>query len=208
MGTRIGSTLFVIIIVSFVFSCTKDEDVFPAGRFLYQGFDTASQEVANGQMTLVLEDSRISGRKDISGKAIESGESSVEGWVDEDETIHIRLTFNKGPNMLIIGHYEDGWLNGRRFMELMSGSQVVGTFKAKKIDNTNAYRQIAWDYIDGEHNETIMGNMDDGIVQSDHYGDALTVSVTWHTTQDALVGPITIHIDPYSMEVVGINPRL
>ncbi len=198
----------IVIMWPWVFGCSNDDNPFPSGSYLYRGFDNEQQEVTSGEITFVVDGSLISGKKNITGESLESGESSVEGWVDEDETIHIRLTFNKGPNILIIGHYEDGWLNGRRFMELMSGLQVVGTFKAKKIDNTNVYRQIAWDYIDGEHNETIMGNMDDGIVQSDHYGDALTVSVTWHTTQDALVGPITIHIDPYSMEVVGINPRL
>lgn len=207
MGTRIGSTLFVIIIVSCVFSCMKDEDVSPAGHFLYQGFDSASQEVANGQMTLVLEDSRISGRKDITGEAMESGKSRVEGWVDEDETIHIRLTFNKGPNILITGRYENGWLRGQRILESLAGRQAAGTFDARRTDGIEAYCRIAWAYIDGDHDDTIIGRMNDGIVRTDHYGDTATISVTWHTTQDALLGPITVHIDPFTMEVIGINPR-
>lgn len=208
MNLRICLKLLILTILPWALGCSHDEDSFSSGFYQYHGFDNELQEVTNGELTLMVDGSLISGQKNITGEAPESGENMIEGWIDDHDTVYVRFTFNKGPNMLIVGYYENGWLNGHRFLELISGPQAAGTFKAKKIDNRNVYRQIAWAYIDGEHNETIIGNMDDGVVRSDHYGVEPTVSVTWRTTQDALLGLITVHIDPINTKVLGINPRL
>jgi hypothetical protein len=84
---------------------------------------------------------------------------------------------------------------------------TVACYSSGEPFDDDEYRRIAWEYIDGDHDETIIGGMYDGEVSE--YMDLVTpmVGVTWHTTEDALLGPITVNINRRSKCVVGITPR-
>jgi hypothetical protein len=87
------------------------------------------------------------------------------------------------------------------------------TFSCNLIfdDGYNEYRKIAWDYINGESDKTILGDWYDGKVDSEAIYSATqdtSISVTWNTTEDDLLGPITVYIQLDKKKVLGCDPRL
>lgn len=75
------------------------------------------------------------------------------------------------------------------------------------MTDEDEYRRIAWEYIDGDLDTTIIGGIHTGRVKSDSFYNLPSVSVTWNTTVDALLGPLTVHINPLTQQVMGINLR-
>ena len=84
---------------------------------------------------------------------------------------------------------------------------TVACYSSGGTFDDDEYRRIAWEYIDGNHDETIIGGMNDGVVKEYEDRGTPMVSVTWHTTEDALLGPLTVNINRRSKCVVGIVPR-
>ncbi|MGH7454184.1 MAG: hypothetical protein ACRENG_22715 [bacterium] len=69
------------------------------------------------------------------------------------------------------------------------------------------YRTIAWNHIDAQEKATVTGDWRTARVQNTQWNDKTAVSVTFNTTDDALLGPIVIMIDPPTKKVVQQLPR-
>jgi hypothetical protein len=69
------------------------------------------------------------------------------------------------------------------------------------------FRTIAWNYITEQEKATVTGDWHAARVQVTQWNDKAAVSVTFNTTNDALLGPIVIMIDPPTKKVVQQLPR-
>ncbi|MCI0696154.1 hypothetical protein L0337_29650 [candidate division KSB1 bacterium] len=69
------------------------------------------------------------------------------------------------------------------------------------------FRTIAWNYITEPEKATVTGDWRTAKVQTTQWNDKTAVSVTFNTTDDALLGPIVIMIDPPTKKVVQQLPR-
>lgn len=65
-------------------------------------------------------------------------------------------------------------------------------------------REIAYNYLDENTKQTIIGNWKEAIVRKMGNGN---YEVLFNTSQDALLGPILIEIDGETREVIKIYPR-
>ncbi|MGH7599249.1 MAG: hypothetical protein ACREOI_23065 [bacterium] len=74
-------------------------------------------------------------------------------------------------------------------------------------DDDMEYRTIAWNHITEQEKATVTGDWRTARVQNMQWNDKNTVSVTFNTTDDALLGPIVIMIDPPAKTVVQQLPR-
>lgn len=69
------------------------------------------------------------------------------------------------------------------------------------------YRTIAWNYLSERERATVIGGIESGRVQPAKWQEKDVVSVMFNTTDDALLGPIIVYIDPATKTVSGIAPR-
>ena len=71
------------------------------------------------------------------------------------------------------------------------------------------YRQIAWESLSAEAQATVTHDWQEARVSKcTYYADqSEAVCVTFNTTDDPLLGPIIVFIDPDSLKVLGIGPR-
>ena len=78
-----------------------------------------------------------------------------------------------------------------------------------KNDGYDEYREIAWKYIDGDHDHTIIGGQYDGKIEVATYGpDQIpAVGVSWNTIDDMLLGPIMVYVSIETKEVLGMGLR-
>ena len=74
-------------------------------------------------------------------------------------------------------------------------------------DDDMEYRTIAWNYITEPEKATVTGDWHAARVQVTPWNDKTAVSVTFNTTNDALLGPIVIMIDAPTKKVVQQLPR-
>lgn len=85
----------------------------------------------------------------------------------------------------------------------MSANQVL---RLTANDETD-YRAIAWNSLSERDRTTVTGGLKSGRVQPAKWQEKDVVSVMFNTTEDALLGPIIIYIDPQMKTVVGGVPR-
>ncbi len=64
------------------------------------------------------------------------------------------------------------------------------------------YRTIAWNHITEQEKATVTGDWRTARVQTTQWNNKAAVSVTFNTTEDALLGPIVVIIDPQTKKVV------
>jgi hypothetical protein len=69
------------------------------------------------------------------------------------------------------------------------------------------YREIAWNSISNAERETVNINWKDAKVEETTFNNKPVYSVLFTTSQDALLGPLIIYIDPVSKQVVGKGAR-
>jgi hypothetical protein len=86
---------------------------------------------------------------------------------------------------------------------------VFGCNQQSMLDanDDNAYREIAWEWLTEPQRATVIGDRDAAIVRDDQWQGQNVVSVTFSTTDDALLGPLVVFIDPQTKKVVGAAPR-
>ena len=72
------------------------------------------------------------------------------------------------------------------------------------------YLDIAWSYIDGNNDTTIIGGKQNGVVNlNSTWGEGIpSITVRFNTTEDALLGPITVHISKVTKKILGVDLRL
>ncbi len=78
-------------------------------------------------------------------------------------------------------------------------------------DGYNKYREDAWEYIGGSTDKTIIGTMYDGKFKDNttyDITDGASFTISWNTTQDALLGPITVHFSKTENKILGMELRL
>lgn len=79
---------------------------------------------------------------------------------------------------------------------------VNSFFRLAAGDEAN-YRLIAWNFLGARERSTVIGDQHSGRVKPDKWQEKDVVSVTFNTTEDDLLGPIVIYINPQSKTVVG-----
>jgi len=84
----------------------------------------------------------------------------------------------------------------------------AGILDGDQGDDMN-YRQIAWESLSLQAQATVTHNWQQaGVSKCTYYVDHReAVCVTFNTTDDPLLGPIIVYIDPDSLKVLGIGPR-
>ena len=72
-----------------------------------------------------------------------------------------------------------------------------------------AYRKAAWNSLSPELQQTVTHDWREAVVsECEFYADRRpAVCVTFHTTQDPLIGPVVVYLDPVSQDVLGMAPR-
>lgn len=65
------------------------------------------------------------------------------------------------------------------------------------------YRIIAWNDLSERERATVIGDRNSGRVKRDRWREKDVIAVTFNTTEDALLGPIILYIDPQTKKVVG-----
>ncbi|MGH7601573.1 MAG: hypothetical protein ACREOI_34870 [bacterium] len=101
------------------------------------------------------------------------------------------------------------WWRQSHFALLVIFAAMLGC--EPKINSANdgdmEYRTIAWNSITEQEKATVTGDWRTAKVQATQWNDKTAVSVTFNTTDDALLGPIVIMIDPPTKTVVQQLPR-
>lgn len=69
------------------------------------------------------------------------------------------------------------------------------------------YRAIAWNYLNAATKATVNQKWEDAPVTKPSLESTELVSVTFRTTQDALLGPIIVYISIKSNTAISIGPR-
>ena len=92
------------------------------GQYQYQGFDLDSILCTFGKINLVLDDTAITGNRNIQGtdivnsQDIEIGVGNIFGFVYSDSTFYIYLD-SSIPAILLIGKFSNGVIQGFRIFE-------------------------------------------------------------------------------------------
>lgn len=130
-----GLTILASLLTLF---CETRQLEIPSGSYQYEGFDADGLLVTEGYITISVDNSLIEGYKNVqiitksSGNQLDAGMGSIEGRIDEKDSINIRFTYNRGPNMFIIGQYKNGTLSGKRLVETLTGQEEIGSFIAER----------------------------------------------------------------------------
>lgn len=84
-------------------------------------------------------------------------------------------------------------------------------FTSCKKDYTNdSYSQIrasAWNILSAEEKKSVKGEWQESIVNETTYMDKNAFSVTFHTSDEQLLGPIIVYLDVNSRAVIGKGMR-
>jgi hypothetical protein len=75
--------------------------------------------------------------------------------------------------------------------------------------SVNKYREIAWNSLSDMQKATVITDWKEAHTESCLYWEnkRRVICVFFNTTEDALLGPIVVYIDPKSLEVIGFQPR-
>jgi len=75
-------------------------------------------------------------------------------------------------------------------------------------DNMKKFRQIAWNSLLDGAKKTVIIDWRDAGVSMCTWRKMDVICVTFYTTEDIILGPIRVVIDPYSKKVLGQFERL
>ncbi|GAB4374926.1 MAG: hypothetical protein Kow0042_19910 [Calditrichia bacterium] len=126
-----------------MFTTNQEEDQDISGRYSYSGFNLDSVMVVFGTLEINLQDSLITGRKDIQRvdtvqiNNYEEGTGEIEGRIIPSGEILIYLTpVTKVPTLQILGTINEGIYTGIRQLDtgVPPVARQVGSFIAEKID--------------------------------------------------------------------------
>ncbi|MBL7959421.1 hypothetical protein JNL27_04200 [bacterium] len=129
----------LIILASFLtIICEERQAEISPGLYQYQGFGVEDQKVTDCDTIITVDKTFIKNQKNIQIMALETdsqldaGEGPIEDRIQSGGAIYIRLAYNKGPNMILRGHFKDRMLSGKRFIESLAGTISAGTFNDKR----------------------------------------------------------------------------
>ena len=137
--------IFPIALVVVFWGCKGDNSIAPQpyvieGQYQYQGFNLDSNLCTFGVIKLVLNDTTISGDRNIQGtdkinsQDIEIGTGNISGFMYSDSTFYIYMTSSSIPTVLLIGKFSSGIIKGLRIFEngARPRSPVIGYYTIYK----------------------------------------------------------------------------
>jgi hypothetical protein len=86
-------------------------------------------------------------------------------------------------------------------------SLALSCEKAHDTDAYIQYRFAAWTYVTDQEKSTVIVDWKQAPVYEFIFEQKRTFAVTFHTKNDALLGPITIYVDAATKVVVGESLR-
>jgi hypothetical protein len=84
---------------------------------------------------------------------------------------------------------------------------VLSCEKAPETDANIQYRFAAWTYLTDQEKSTVIADWKQASVYEFVLEQKRTFAVTFHTKNDALLGPITVYVDAATKVVVGESVR-
>jgi hypothetical protein len=117
----------VLVVVSS--GCKEDNPIVPdspyviEGKYQYQGFNLDSTLCSFGVINLVLNDTTITGDRNIQGTEIidslniEIGVGNISGFMYSDSTFYIYFACSPIPTVLLTGKFSSGVIKGHRIFE-------------------------------------------------------------------------------------------
>jgi hypothetical protein len=121
--------IFSIALVVVIWGCEGDNSIAPQslyvieGQYQYQGFNLDSNLCTFGVIKLVLNDTTISGDRNIQGTDkinpldIEIGIGNISGFMYRDSTFYIYMTSSSISTVLLTGKFSSGVIEGLRIFE-------------------------------------------------------------------------------------------
>lgn len=98
--------------------------------------------------------------------------------------------------------------SGKMVMVLSLFLLSLSACKKEKLEMTDRdYRSLAWNYLNADQKATVNTNWELAPVAKPSIENPEAVSVTFGTTQDALLGPIIVYISMKTNTVTGIGGR-
>lgn len=125
----------LIILASFLtIICEERQPEISPGLYPYQGFGVEDKKVTDCDIIITVDKTLIKGQKNIQIITLKTDSQldAVEDGIRSDGAIYIRLAYNKGPNMILRGHFKDHVLSGKRFIEALAGTISTGTFNGMR----------------------------------------------------------------------------
>jgi len=111
-----------------------------SGKYSYTAYDHNNSIVATGYLTISINDSMITGIKNIqditSEHQPESGNGNIRGKINELNKIEIFLLETGGPTLAIYGNYKDKTIDGKRVYWSNTGIWIdtLGNFESKYLE--------------------------------------------------------------------------
>ncbi len=121
-------------------SSTEPHSSITSGKYNYSAFDNKDNLVASGYFIISINDSIVSGLKNIqdvgSEHQPESGEGSIHGRIIEFNQIEVYLMETGGPILAIYGDYNNKTIDGSRIYWSATGAWVDthGEFESKLLE--------------------------------------------------------------------------
>ena len=119
--------VFIVVVTAFV-ACHKNSNAPTAptisGLYQYTGYDTTGLVVATGSVTLVRQDSLISGKRNLTGTALEADSGAVDGSVDAQGDIVINFLSQRVGMIYVVGKQSGSTIAGNRYLD--TGASLVG----------------------------------------------------------------------------------
>lgn len=84
---------------------------------------------------------------------------------------------------------------------------ISGCKKDNEADPNMQIREIAWNYLSGQEKSTAIMEWQEASVTQTSFNEVRAYAVTFKTSMDDLLGPITVYVSTSSKVVLGQNLR-
>lgn len=69
-------------------------------------------------------------------------------------------------------------------------------------------REVAWNSLSSQQRASVISDWNKALVSETRYEEKTAYSVTFHTKDDALLGPIIVYVDATTFVVLGYGLRM
>lgn len=89
-----------------------------------------------------------------------------------------------------------------------SGINTYSPSQLLTTEETDDLKLVAWNYlVEKELTKTIIHEYSQSLLGESTFNNIETITITFSTIDDALLGPIVVHINEETKEVIGIAKR-
>jgi hypothetical protein len=97
----------------------------------------------------------------------------------------------------------------RLFILILALAPFISSCKKdNESDLNNQIREIAWNSLSEHEKSTVIIDWQESPVTATTYNEKSAYAVSFNTSDDALLGPITVYIERTSLTVLGQGLRL